>query len=147
MFFGGGVSFRGLAYYPGSSLKVPGYEACLLPHTGINIKPLKSESSSVSYVCEWQARTLNLTCLLPCPLYSLRDVASGHGLVVYTDQPGVQLYTGNFLDGSYVGKDGVPIGKHAGVCLETQAWPNAINNPVRNTDCYHGNSWYCCSVQ
>ena len=70
---------------------------------------------------------------------SLRDVTSGHGLVVYTDQPGVQLYTGNFLDGSYVGKDGVPIEKHAGVCLETQAWPNAINNPVRNTDCYHGN--------
>lgn len=127
-----------LASYPGSSLKVPGYEACLLTHTGINIKPLKSESSSVSYVCEWQARTLNLPFALPS---SLRDVASGHGLVVYTDQPGVQLYTGNFLDGSYVGKDGVPIGKHAGVCLETQAWPNAINNPVRNTDCYHGNSW------
>ena len=61
---------------------------------------------------------------------SLRDVASGHGVDVYTDQPGVQLYTGNFLDGSYVGKDGVPIQKHAGVCLETQAWPNAINNPV-----------------
>lgn len=54
--------------------------------------------------------------------------------MVYTDQPGVQLYTGNFLDGSYVGKDGVPIEKHAGVCLETQAWPNAINNPVRNTE-------------
>ena len=54
--------------------------------------------------------------------------------MVYTDQPGVQLYTGNFLDGSYVGKDGVPIKKHAGVCLETQAWPNAINNPVGNTE-------------
>lgn len=53
---------------------------------------------------------------------------------MYTDQPGVQLYTGNFLDGSYVGKDGVPIEKHAGVCLETQAWPNAINNPVRNIE-------------
>ena len=117
-----------LASYPGSSREVPGYEASLLPHTGITIKPLKSESSSASYVSgKVEARTLNLTFALPS---SLRDVASGHGLVVYTDQPGVQLYTGNFLDGSYVGKDGVPIEKHAGVCLETQAWPNAINNPV-----------------
>lgn len=80
---------------------------------------------------EIEARALTLTPALPS---SLRDVASGHGLVVYTDQPGVQLYTGNFLDGSYVGKDGVPIEKHAGVCLETQAWPNAINNPVRNIE-------------
>ena len=64
------------------------------------------------------------------PSPSLRDVASGNGVEVYTDQPGVQLYTGNFLDGSYIGKNGVPIQKHSGVCLETQAWPNAINNPV-----------------
>lgn len=52
-------------------------------------------------------------------------------LKLYTNQVGIQLYTGNFLDGSYLGKDGLPIAKHAGVCLEAQAWPNAINNPVR----------------
>lgn len=50
---------------------------------------------------------------------------------VYSDQPGVQLYSGNFLDGSQSGpgKDGQPLIKHGGVCLETQAWPNAINMP------------------
>lgn len=52
-----------------------------------------------------------------------------HKLKVYSDQPGLQLYTGNFLDGSYTGKDGKPIVKHGGLCLETQAWPNAVNNP------------------
>ncbi len=61
---------------------------------------------------------------------SLEDPGTGRKLSVYTDQPGVQLYTGNFLDGSTVGKGGAPIIKHGGVCLETQAWPNAINIPV-----------------
>lgn len=48
---------------------------------------------------------------------------------LYSDQPGVQLYTGNFLDGnqSGPGKDGCQLIKHGGLCLETQAWPNAIN--------------------
>ncbi len=45
---------------------------------------------------------------------------SRNKLSVYTNQPGMQLYTGNFLDGSYVGKDGLPIARHGGVCLETQ---------------------------
>lgn len=59
----------------------------------------------------------------------LRDPSSQRELRVYTDQAGVQLYSGNFLDGSYIGKDGQPIIKYGGVCLETQSWPNAINNP------------------
>ena len=60
---------------------------------------------------------------------SLRDPSSQRELRVYTDQAGVQLYSGNFLDGSYIGKDGQPIIKYGGVCLETQSWPNAVNNP------------------
>ena len=63
------------------------------------------------------------------PFCSLCDPSSQRELRVYTDQPGVQLYSGNFLDGTYIGKDGQPIIKHGGVCLETQSWPNAINNP------------------
>ena len=49
---------------------------------------------------------------------------------VYSDQPGMQLYTGYYLDETYLGKDGTHILKSGGVCLETQAWPNAINNPA-----------------
>lgn len=63
-------------------------------------------------------------------MLSLSDPASGREVKVFSDQPGVQLYTGNFLDGSYVGKDGQPIVKYGGVCMETQAWPNAVNNPA-----------------
>ena len=46
---------------------------------------------------------------------------------IYTDQPGVQFYTGNFLDGSIKGKGGVAYRKHYGFCLETQRWPDSPN--------------------
>lgn len=63
--------------------------------------------------------------------FSLLRLEGSCTLKVYSDQSGVQLYTGNFLDGeqSGPGKDGLPLIKHGGVCLETQAWPNAINIP------------------
>ena len=53
---------------------------------------------------------------------------SGRKMSVYTDRPGVQFYTGNFLDVAH-GKDGVPYKKHAGFCLETEDYPDAPNRP------------------
>ena len=47
---------------------------------------------------------------------------------VWSTQPGVQLYSGNFLDGTVTGRWG-PCGKHGGFCVETQAFPDAINQP------------------
>lgn len=57
------------------------------------------------------------------------DPKSGRRLTVTTDQPGIQLYSGNFLDGSLFGKGGAAYGKHAGFCLETQLFPDAIHHP------------------
>ena len=58
----------------------------------------------------------------------LKDGGSGRGLRIYTNAPGLQLYSGNFLDGSLDGtKGGVTYNKHAGMCLETQCFPNAVN--------------------
>ncbi len=54
---------------------------------------------------------------------------SGRVLEVSTDQPGIQFYTGNFLDGTVKGKGGVAYGKHAGFCLETQHFPDSPNHP------------------
>ena len=51
-------------------------------------------------------------------------------MTVSADQPGVQFYTGNFLDGSIEGKGGAAYGQYAGLCLETQKFPNAINVPA-----------------
>jgi len=56
---------------------------------------------------------------------------SGRVLEVYSDQPGFQFYTGNFLpsDGSLVGKTGRIYSKHGGFCVETQNFPDAVNQP------------------
>ncbi len=57
------------------------------------------------------------------------DPESGRFLEVFTDLCGVQLYTGNFLDGTKIGKNGNPLIKNAGFCLETQFYPNTPNMP------------------
>lgn len=54
---------------------------------------------------------------------------SGRILEVFTTEPGVQFYTGNFLDGTLTGKAGKPYGRHAGFCLETQHFPDSPNQP------------------
>lgn len=55
---------------------------------------------------------------------------SGRLMEVLTDQPGLQFYTGNYLDGTLTGKGGVVYGRHAGFCLETQHFPDSPNQPT-----------------
>lgn len=55
---------------------------------------------------------------------------SGRVMEVLTTEPGLQLYTGNGLDGSLIGKQGTPIGRYAGLCLETQHFPDSPNQPA-----------------
>ena len=57
------------------------------------------------------------------------DPKSGRVLTVSTTQPGVQFYSGNFLDGSYTGKAGAKYTKNTGLCLETQHFPDSPNQP------------------
>lgn len=61
------------------------------------------------------------------PVAELIEPLSGRRLRLASDQPGCQLYTANAFDGSLVGKGGVRYGRHAGLCLETQAHPDAIH--------------------
>jgi len=57
------------------------------------------------------------------------EPTSGRVLEISTDQPGIQFYTGNFLDGTVKGKGGVAYQKHFGFCLETQHFPDSPNHP------------------
>jgi aldose 1-epimerase len=57
------------------------------------------------------------------------DPKSGRTLEVLTTEPGTQLYTGNFLDGTSVGKSGKPYEYRTGFCLETQKYPDTPNHP------------------
>ena len=59
----------------------------------------------------------------------LTSPVTGITLEVYTDEPGVQLYTGNFLDGTVKGKNGIVYPQRASVCLETQHYPDSPNKP------------------
>ena len=63
-----------------------------------------------------------VACELYCPL-------TGIDLKVYTDEPGVQVYTGNFLDGTVTGKKGVVYRQRSAICLETQHYPDSPNKP------------------
>ncbi len=57
------------------------------------------------------------------------EETTGRVMEVYTDQPGIQFYTGNFLDGTLIGKAGKPYRKHFAFCLETQHFPDSPNKP------------------
>lgn len=59
----------------------------------------------------------------------LYDQSSGRKLELLTTEPGLQFYSGNFLDGKLTGKGGVVYNKHAGLCLESQHFPDSPNQP------------------
>lgn len=60
---------------------------------------------------------------------SLVDPESGRKMDIYTEEPGIQFYSGNFLDGSITGKEGTVYAYRSGLCLETQHFPDAPNRP------------------
>ncbi len=64
--------------------------------------------------------------LIAAALYS---PATGIRMDVYTNEPGIQVYTGNFLDASFTAKHGYRYPRHSAVCLETQHYPDSPNKP------------------
>ena len=60
---------------------------------------------------------------------SVYEASTGRVMEVWTTEPGVQFYTGNFLDGSRPGKSGQPYPRRSGFCLETQHYPDSPNRP------------------
>jgi aldose 1-epimerase len=77
---------------------------------------------------------------------------SGRTLDVHTTEPGVQLYSGNFLDGSIRGREGRVYGRRGGFCLETQHFPDSPNQPafpsavLRPGEQYHSRTVYAFGV-
>lgn len=63
------------------------------------------------------------------PCATLESPVTGIVLEVYTNEPGIQVYAGNFLDGTLTGKKGIVYGHRASVCLETQKYPDTPNKP------------------
>jgi aldose 1-epimerase len=72
---------------------------------------------------------LNKRAQTPTFATKLKDPASGRVLTVLTTQPGIQVYTGNFLKGDK-GKDGKTYKQRSAICLETQHFPDSVNQPA-----------------
>lgn len=84
---------------------------------------------------------------------TLHDPSSGRVLSVYTTEPGIQFYSGNFLDGSIIGKQNVAYKFRYGLCLETQHYPDSPNQKsfpsveLNSGQEYHTETTYSFSVK
>jgi aldose 1-epimerase len=83
----------------------------------------KPTGFDLNYVVNGPASELRLVA-------KLKDPKSGRVLTLWADQPGVQVYSGNFLNGSVKGKGGATYAQYDALCLESQKFPNAINVPA-----------------
>ena len=59
----------------------------------------------------------------------ISDPESGIVMEIYTTEPGIQFYTGNFLDGTVKGKKGIAYPRRSAICVETQHFPDSPNQP------------------
>jgi aldose 1-epimerase len=102
------------------------------------------------YDHNWVLNAENTNMFLSAAVY---EPVTGRTLEVVTDQPGVQFYTGNFLDGTLKGKGGTVYGKNAGFCLETQHFPDSPNQPkfpstiLKPGETFHSTSIYTFGVR
>ena len=72
----------------------------------------------------------------------LYDPSTGIRMIIHTDQPGIQFYAGNFLDGSFMGKNGIAYPMRSGLCFETQHFPDSPNQPTfPSTTLYPGEKY------
>ena len=90
--------------------------------TGENINEMiKDNGYDHNFVLDNKTNTISLAATLYEPV-------SGRLLEVLTNQPGIQVYTANWWDGSIIGSHGIPYLKHAAIALETQNFPDAPNH-------------------
>jgi aldose 1-epimerase len=101
---------------------------CKLTSIGARINDYSYEQlkNGNGYDHNWVLNTNGNDSILACLVV---DTLTGRTLKVYTDEPGVQVYSGNFLDGTITGKKGIIYNQRAGLCLETQHYPDSPNKP------------------
>ena len=92
------------------------------PHSiGERINLMKTEPIGYDHSYELNQNKLSI---LAARVY---EPMSGRIMEIYTSEPSIQLYTSNFLNSSVVGKGGIPCLQHQGLCLETQHFPDSVN--------------------
>ncbi len=102
------------------------------------------------YDHNWVLRNFNGKVRKVAELY---DPQSGRLMAMYTDQPGLQFYSGNFLDGSIKGKKNIAYQLRTGLCLESQCYPDSPNKPafpspiLKTGETYHQTTVYQFSIK
>lgn len=113
----------------GSLEKVGGTPMDFRTATAIGAQIAKVEGGyDHNYVIQQNASSPNPACP-PVLAAEVKEPKSGVRLVMYTTEPGVQFYSGNFLDGTAVGNGGA-YQKHFGFCLEAQHYPDSVHQPA-----------------
>ena len=108
-------------------------------------KDLNNEYYQIQFDNNWVLNNYNGEIRKVATAYS---ELSGIELEVSTDLPGIQFYSGNFLDGAENGKNNIPIKNHSGFCLECQYFPNAFANDnfekpiLKSSELYNKNIIY-----
>ena len=124
-------------FTPAGPGRIPTGESQMVEGTPLDFRSPKRISSGINdaydqlqmargYDHNWVIRNHDKTVRRAATVY---EPKSGRFMEVLTDQPGVQFYTGNFLDGSLKGKGGIAYGYRSGLCLETQHFPDSPNQP------------------
>jgi aldose 1-epimerase len=114
-------------YTPGDETMIPTGEIAPVKGTPLDFTtstPIKADPVGYdhNFVIDADAK-------LPKPVAVVYEPKSGRVMEVMTTEPGIQFYTGNFLDGTVKGKGGVVYHKNQAFCLETQHFPDSVNHP------------------
>ena len=125
------------AFTPADAQSIPTGEVCSVDGTPMDFRSTKELGAEIDAAYEplilgngydhnW---VLNAKGDISRKCVSLESPKTGIVLDVYTNEPGIQVYAGNFLDGSLTGKKGITYNQRASVCLETQKYPDTPNKP------------------
>lgn len=126
------ISLRGNYFIPVDQGGIPTGEIRPVAGTAMDFTEARKISSEIEQVSGGYDHTYVLRKDQPrslSPAASVYEPKTGRTLKMLTTEPGVQFYTGNFLDGSITGRGGRVYHKHAGFCLEAQHYPDSPNHP------------------
>ncbi|OUL25298.1 aldose epimerase family protein [Nostoc sp. 106C] len=117
-------------YTPIDSNMIPTGEIKSVTGTAFDFKKAEKIGARINEVGGFDHNyVLNKKDSFETPIAILNDELSGRKLEVFTDQPGMQFYSGNMLNGTFKTDAGKAIEQHTALCLETQHFPNSPNEP------------------
>ena len=114
------------SFTPVSSDLIPTGEIKAVAGTPMDFRTGRPIGSEVEYDHNFVLNNWDGSLRFAARLY---EPATGRALEIFTTQPGLQFYSGKFLDGSLIGKQGIAYEKYTGLCLEPQHFPDAPNHP------------------